>query len=206
MPRRLIINIRGANASGKTTLMRHFVANMGASLELRSPDNTKVDFQFCHQPAELAMPLCVIGKYDDSKYSGCDKIKSADAIEWAVRHAMTEFPGHHIMFEGFRVSKSYSRFAALRNELTQTGRVRWIWAFLHASHDLICERSEARREDTSRLIDKEELGRVVKQMNKTRRTVQQLWPEDEVTLDPLTSPDEVYQKLVKALQTFEMAD
>lgn len=205
MNKRLIVNIRGANASGKTTLMRHFMENVVNSLELRSPDNTRVDFQFAHAPGSLNMPLCIIGKYDASKYSGCDKIKSADAIEWAVKHAMEAYPAHHVMFEGFRVSKSYSRFAALRNELTRQYDVRWVWAFLHASHDLICARSEARREDTSRPIDKVELGRVVKQMTKTKRTVEQLWHEDAVTLDPNDSPDEVYHRLVVALQTMELS-
>lgn len=193
MTKRLILNIRGANAAGKTTLMRRFIGDPVGMIEMKAPDGTKVHFQASSTPG-LDLPCVVIGKYDDSKYSGCDKIKSADAIEWAVNEALRVWPHHHVLFEGFRVSKSYSRFAALRNTLSAAGET-YLWAFLHATHDLICARSEGRREDTSRPIDRDELGRVVKQMSKTRNTVLQLWPDEAITLSPVDTPDVVFTQL-----------
>lgn len=206
MTKRLTLNIRGANAAGKTTLMRKFLDDpLGVMdvVELKAPDGTKVHFQ-CTNVTELVHPVCVIGKYDDSKYSGCDKIKSADAIEWAVKHALEKWPDHHVLFEGFRVSKSYSRFADLRNLLSGGGEI-YLWAFLHATHDLICERSEGRREANSRPIDREELGRVVRQMDKTRRTVLQLWPDEAITLHPTDTPDVVFANLIDWLAEKEAA-
>lgn len=206
MTKRLTLNIRGANAAGKTTLMRKFLANPTEPVEViekRAPDGTKVHFQLSSVTG-LSRPVVIIGKYDDSKYSGCDKIKSADAIEWAVQHALEAWPTHHVLFEGFRVSKSYSRFADLRNRLSGAGET-YLWAFLHATHDLICERSEGRREANSRPIDREELGRVVKQMDKTRRTVLQLWPDEAITLHPSDTPDTVYANLIEWLADKEAA-
>lgn len=190
--KRVIVNIRGANAAGKTTLMRNFLGDPFNSHIFVAPDGTKVDFQST-DVFGLALPVVIIGKYDTSKYSGCDKIKSAEAIEWAVEHALKTFPDHHVMFEGFRVSKSYKRYAALRNRLAAQGEV-FLWVFIHATKELIFERAQARRED-GKEIDKKELESVVRQMNKTQGAVQFNWPGEMLSLDPMNPPLVVFERL-----------
>lgn len=201
MPNKLIVNIRGANASGKTTLVRNLLANASFSEQGQvAPDGTKMSWHRGYIPG-LELPVIVIGKYDDSKYSGCDKIKSVEAIEWAVREAAKE--DAHVVFEGFRVSKSYARFAELRNDLVRTSRVTWLWALLHAPEELIFARADARREATSRPTDRKELSGVVRQMDKTRRTVMQLWPRDHVDLRSEKSPQELYDQLIMQMKRRE---
>lgn len=186
MSRRLIVNIRGANAAGKTTLAREVLSRATATqaLDLGPMKGASVSGTMMYLPG-LKLPVFLLGRYDDSKYSGCDKIKSADAIEEAVRYMTRSTPDCHIMFEGFRVSKSYTRYAALRNELVREFGVTWLWVFLHLSHADVCARSEARREASSRPIDKKELQGVVNVMNNTRTKVRQAFPNDHLTLDPV---------------------
>ncbi len=200
--RRLIINIRGANAAGKTTLARRFLQEPLVDTMI-APDGTKVGFQTC-EVAGLKLPVNLLGRYDESKYSGMDTVKSAEACEWAVREALRR-GGAHVMFEGFRVSKSYARYAAMRNEIVRTSRVRWLWVFLHAPTELIWERAQARRED-GKLVDKKELEAVVRQMDKTRRTVDQLWPGEMLTLDPTKPPEDIYLRLLAEIAVREQGE
>lgn len=192
MPKRLIVNIRGANAAGKTTLMRHFLGDPFNTHQLVAPDGTKVDIQTT-DVFGLTLPVAIIGKYDASKYSGCDKIKSAEAIEWAIKECLRLFEDHHVMFEGFRVSKSYKRYAALRNELSAQGEI-FLWVFLHAPKELIFERAQARRDD-GKEIDKKELTSVVNTIGSSRQKVMFNWPDEHLTLDPLNTPLRVFERL-----------
>jgi thymidylate kinase len=208
VPNRLIVNIRGANASGKTTLVRQFIAHSAAAgLEVRLQDSTVVRGHLLSHPA-LTLPIAVLGLYDASKYSGCDKIKSADQIEEAVR-SLAQSDGlvdPHVIFEGFRVSKSFSRFAALRNELVKADpALTWLWALIHAPVGLIYERAAARRED-GKLIDKKELAAVVKQMDGTRTKCRQAWPNDVLTLDPTQPPEAVYERFLDEMVARERGE
>lgn len=196
---RLVVNIRGANASGKTTLARNFLKDQLDLITTTAPDGTKVDYQVCRVPG-LSRMVTLIGRYDESKYSGCDRIKSADAICWAVSQVTGS--ENHVLFEGFRVSKSYARFAALRNELVREHDITWLWALLHAPKELIFERAAARRED-GKLIDKKELTSVCGQMDGTRTKLRQAFHGDVLTLDPRRSPRELYTRLVDEMTARE---
>lgn len=209
-PRRLIVNIRGANASGKTTLARRFIpaATMGfdrLNMHLcTAPDGTEIRYSSIH-PEGLQLPVMVIGTYDESKYSGMDKVKSADAICYAVSWAAQTHGAHHTLFEGFRVSKSYARFAELRNSLVRETGQTWLWALMHAPVELIYERAAARRED-GKEIDHRELAAVVRQMDKTRSKVREAWPRDALTLDPRQPPEALYERLVGEMAARERGE
>lgn len=202
--RRLIVNIRGANAAGKTTLARQFHDPSTEGL-LGEFAGVKVRCTVKEVPG-LELPVMLVGTYDDSKYSGCDKIKSVEAIEGAIRAAAAG-GDHHVLFEGFYVSKSWARYAALRNELTRADpNLTWLWAFIHAPEALIFERSEARRSPDSRPIDKKELAGVVRQMANSRRNAMELYPKQEVlTLDPTRAPEVLYRDLVQRMAELEAA-
>jgi hypothetical protein len=208
--RRLIVNVRGANASGKTTLVRQFLAAAARLERLQLRVDPEGAFPgrwtdgFRLELPGLALPVIVVGAYDESKYSGCDKIKSADDIETAIRSAFSL--GGHVLFEGFRVSKSYARFAALRNELCRADPgLTWLWVLLHAPKELIFERAQARRED-GRLVDKKELAAVVSQMSSTRDKLRQAFPGDVLTLDPAKDPTYLYLRLLGEMAARERGE
>lgn len=202
--KRLIVNIRGANAAGKTTL----AANFHNPQEIREifwgeGGEVKSTYSVWRHPA-LELPVYLLGPYGKTKYAGGDTIKSADAIEGMVRQ-LAEAQSGHVVFEGFRVSKSYARFAALRNALVRETGATWLWAFLHAPKDLIWERAQARRED-GKLVDKKELEAVVRQMNKTRDTVRYIWPKDVLTLDPTQEREVLVRRLIDEMAARERGE
>lgn len=202
VPNRLVINIRGANASGKTTLARRFLAPNG-QFELGEFHGVKVKANRTLPLFDVHHPVYVIGTYDDSKYSGCDKIKSAEAITEAVSWAACELPGH-ILFEGFRVSKSYERFATLRNYVVNTMHNHgWLWVFLNATLPLIIERSNLRREEGSRPADEKELGAVVRQMDNTRRKVRAAFPGESIDLQVIDPVEYNFAAVVNEIRRRE---
>lgn len=210
---RIIVNIRGANAAGKTTLARQF-HNKEREFELGTFAGVKVKATL-KMVEGLSRAVLLLGTYDESKYSGCDKIKSKDAIQGAVWHAALESDpdgvvAHaHVVFEGFYVSKSYGPYVELRKQILRAsaiheGDIRWLWAFIHAPEALIFERSEARRSPDSRPIDKKELGGVVRQMANSRRNAMEIFPKQEVlTLDPTRAPEALYEDLVQRMAELE---
>lgn len=206
---RVIVNIRGANAAGKTTLARQF---HDKDREFLLGEFAGVKVKATLKMVEgLSRAVLLLGTYDESKYSGCDKIKSKDAIQGAVWHAALESDpdgvvAHaHIMFEGFYVSKSYGPYVELRKKLIKADPgLTWLWAFIHAPEALIFERSEARRSPDSRPIDKKELGGVVRQMANSRRNAMEIFPKKEVlTLDPTRAPEVLYEDLVARMAELE---
>ena len=206
MARRLIINIRGANASGKTTLARKFIEHgrfdgtTMLPMRIEGEPYSEVHSSSYYFPG-LSRSVRIIGPYDESKYSGCDKIKSIGVIKAAVRSA-----GHfsdHILFEGFRVSKSYGPTAELRNELVRSHKdLTWLWTLMDAPVELIYERAAARRED-GKPIDKEELAGVVRQMNNTKAKVKAAFPGEYLLLDPRCEPDFLFKRLLNEIKARE---
>jgi hypothetical protein len=208
--RRLIVNIRGSNAVGKTTLARMFLPEKTAGFDRLNEyfytheDGTKVAYSSAEIPG-LKLPVIVLGTYDASKYSGMDKVKSADAICGAVEHAAKTHGEHHTLFEGFRVSKSWDRYAELRNRLVREADVTWLWAMLNAPLELIYARSEARRDASSRPMDEKELAAVWRVMNNSRVKAKTAFPDDTVVLDAAQKPEALFALLVLAMRHREQA-
>jgi len=208
MTTRVIVNIRGANASGKTTLMRRVIGSAPYVDLGQFPDaQGKMGFVQGHQFSleGFELPFLVIGRYDASKYSGCDKIKSADQIEGVLRWAIDGGFAGHVLFEGFRVSKSWARFAAVRNWCVSNHHASWVWAFLRAEPELIFERSAARREADARPIDKEELAAVCRVMASTWRKAKVAMPRDCLDLDASQPTEVLYAQLLGRIKMLESA-
>lgn len=118
-----IVNLRGTNGSGKSTVARALLEDAGAY---------EVELAAHHSPAGKPRPvigymapardLIVIGPYR-TQCGGCDAVPTQDLICEAVRRAsgMAE----HVFFEGLLISGLYSRYRALSQELGG-----FTWAFL----------------------------------------------------------------------------
>ena len=107
---RLVVNIRGANGSGKTALVREVLkrkvedyppfeyipqrASKRAGKLTLWPVAKCVDKQLQH-------PIYVQGRYDVAT-GGCDREEDMDAIEANISRATKELDGH-VLFEGMCV-------------------------------------------------------------------------------------------------------
>lgn len=196
---RQIINIRGGNASGKTTQAWYFVEPESEDLLGSFPDKdgklTPVRFYTKAVPG-LELPVHVIGTYDESKYSGCDKIKSVDVVMGAVKHATLELPGR-VLFEGFRVSKSWGPYAELRNQVVRAAPVGWLWAMMAITYELTCERAQGRSPD--RELNLPELAGMCRQMNNTRIKAKAAFHGDVLELPSAEPQDNLHARLVDAI-------
>ena len=143
----------------------------------------------------------MLSKYDDSKYSGCDKIKSVGLVHALVTHAVAVLPGH-VLFEGFRVSKSWGPYADLRNRLMRAEPgMGWLWVLIHAPLELILERVVLRSAD--RVPNTPELKAMVSQLSNTRVKALTAFPGGVLVLDPREPPDALYRRLVERLAAEE---
>lgn len=197
--KRVVVNIRGANASGKSTLARLFHEPAG-QFELGAwPDkNGKQVAVSAYRTTVpgLELPVYLLGTYDHRKYSGMDTIDSADVTEEVVNTAARYLDGH-VIFEGFRMSKTWGRFATLRNRVVRDAGVDWVWWMLNASLELVIQRTEERRDAASTPTDRERLRLIVAEMNSYRIKAKALFHADTFTPDPgKLSPKELRDMLV----------
>lgn len=147
----MIINLRGTNGSGKSTVARHFIEVSTAITRHRTP----VDLVHYESGGKQRMvegyacetsfgPLVIVGPYK-TDCGGCDAIKTQDLVCTAVRNAAKLRPlGHterapHVLFEGVIVSTIFKRYLDLSRELGEM-----VWAYLDTPLDVCLARIQAR--------------------------------------------------------------
>lgn len=149
-----IINVRGTNGSGKTTIIRGLM-KMATKVEPVGPETRPLSYILTIPGVDA--PVAIIGSYVNVN-GGCDTIKTQDDICGRVRgHAGL---GHHVVFEGVLISVLYQRYADLDKELTADGH-KFIWGFLDTPLKVcvarIMDRRAARGDDrpldTSKSVD-----------------------------------------------------
>lgn len=101
----LIVQIKGSNGTGKTTMVK-LLGELSANwTHLEWPDGTIYATVFDD------INWVAIGKYDpDAKMGGCDLLPSVDAIKQAIADAMKMCPGYWVVFEGMMISTIKSTF------------------------------------------------------------------------------------------------
>ena len=107
-----LVNIRGTNGSGKTTIPRMLIS--------RSKRVKLVDVPFEGTNAVLTvledLKWVLVGKYSN-RNGGLDTIKSTSAIKNTVRVAVNDYPGYNIIMEGILCSTVVSTYVELFQEL-----------------------------------------------------------------------------------------
>lgn len=130
----MIINIRGTNGSGKTTIAEDLIKEYGPA-KLTSIQKSGKQILATFLPSAKLM---LIGPYPGG-CRGCDRIKTQDevcnAVEVAARYE------HNVLFDGVLVSTLYSRYAALATKLKN--RI-YVWAYLDTPEDICIKRIYAR--------------------------------------------------------------
>lgn len=94
-----VINIRGTTGSGKTTLMRSFMAKHDWTQAITISEGVVGHF---------SKDYCVIGPYTSSKFGGVDAIKRIEYVIPAIWKALEKRPV--VLFEGLLVSHSFQRW------------------------------------------------------------------------------------------------
>ncbi len=130
-----IINIRGCNGSGKTTVVRRFLERLECSA--LGPAGRPLGYRVDAAPWGVLSPIYVVGSYENA-CGGADGIKTQEEI--AERTARAHEFGH-VLVEGLLMSKS-SDGGVTAPALRDRGA---IFAFLDTPWEVCLERVLARR-------------------------------------------------------------
>lgn len=101
-----IVQIKGANGSGKTTIAKQLIA---------CSERVLVRLNKQGKPYATILPdlgWIVIGHYNpSSKMGGCDNMPDIASIKFAIRHCLALYPNYYAMlFEGMMISTIKSTF------------------------------------------------------------------------------------------------
>ena len=131
-----IVNIRGCNGSGKTTIVRRFLTKLPTE-PLGGKPGRPAGYRVDATPWGLQLPVFVVGSYENT-CGGADGIKTQEEIAERVVKAHEH---GHVLVEGLLMSKS-SDGGHVAPILKQHGA---IFAFLDTPWDTCLERVLARR-------------------------------------------------------------
>lgn len=131
----MIVNVRGCNGSGKTTISHTFFETYGPAEGIFEPNfRTKNERKaIAHR---LPGNLFIAGRYQ----AGCDGINYGGLKE-LVRALARE---GHVIFENVLVSGNAKGIHEYRQTMPEQ---QWIWAFLDTPEDVCIARVYARREE-----------------------------------------------------------
>lgn len=122
-----IINLRGTNGSGKSTVARALLAEGATPIELAPYITSGGALRAVTGYAVPSLGLTIIGPYR-TPCGGCDAIKTQDLVCESVRLAARL--SEHVFFEGVIISTLYSRYQSLSKEIGGL-----VWAYLDTPPD-----------------------------------------------------------------------
>ena len=131
-----IVNIRGCNGSGKTTIVRRFLERLPTT-PLGGKPSRPAGYQVDASSWGISAPIFVVGSYENA-CGGADGINTQQEIAERVTKA---HPLGHVLVEGLLMSKS-SANGHVAPILKQHGA---IFAFLDTPWDVCLERVLNRR-------------------------------------------------------------
>lgn len=100
---RKIVQVKGANGSGKTTIARQLIALSSNPTEVYSQDVMKGRKPYATLLPDLGW--VVIGSYPaGGKSGGCDTINQMDDVMMAIQVAAFTYDKHWILFEGAMIA------------------------------------------------------------------------------------------------------
>lgn len=131
-----IVNIRGCNGSGKTTIVRRFLEKLSVQ-PLGGKPGRPAGYQVDASPWGINAPVFVVGSYENA-CGGTDGINTQEEIAERVVKAV---PLGHVLVEGLLMSKSSNK-GHVAPILKEHGA---IFAFLDTPWDVCLERVLNRR-------------------------------------------------------------
>ena len=98
-----VIQIKGANGSGKSTIMYQLIQASGDA-QIKDLGNYQLTILD-------TLHMVLVGKYDGKLTSnGCDHIKTVQEMKNAIVNALALYPGYDVIFEGMLISTIKSTF------------------------------------------------------------------------------------------------
>jgi hypothetical protein len=209
VPNRLMINLRGAGGSGKTTtarfLLEHKVADLPPLDFTHRPGGSKGPAKPGQWPVAkcvvpgLELPVYVQGSYRQAQ-GGCDTCKDMDAIEALIWRAANEpeMMNGHIFWEGMMVSGSAERWSTFSTRVAREGLGHYLWVFLRMPKDELIRRVMER--NGGKMPQVQYYDENMKKQERSRNQAKALWGNRWVVdLDPLQPPADVYRQFVVAV-------
>lgn len=157
----MIINLRGTNGSGKSTVARALMGTDPEEVELAEFQTPAGKWRQVIGYRNPALGLIVVGPYR-TDCGGCDGVKTQDLICEAVTSAAKDF-NQHVFFEGVIVSTLFSRYAKLADEL---GRDEFVFAYLDTPLAVCLKRIQKR--NGGKPIKEDLVADKVRAINSTR--------------------------------------
>jgi len=133
----MIINLRGTNGSGKTTVVRGLMKRADAVYPIGK--TLKPDGYVIQLP-ELEDFVLAVGSYENT-CGGCDQVGTAEEVCSRIRKYAQQ---GHVVFEGYLATRTYGRYRDLDREHTKLG-IPFIWAFLDTPVEICVTRVQGRR-------------------------------------------------------------
>ncbi len=144
-----ILQIRGANASGKTTIVRQFIEHNGLALTFEKVGETELPFY-----VSADRKIAVLGRYDKTT-GGCDLFSGKAQVVSAIVYAARKLRAETIIFEGFIYGKSFA-FGNGLNGLAKILGYEYIGISLHRTIEsamrLLLERNGGKSFSTENLL------------------------------------------------------
>lgn len=128
-----IIQIRGNNASGKTTTVRQFVQRKNLEIEEISVKGKKTFIS-----TNKNHSIVVLGRYD-KKTGGCDLFENREHVFNTILYVVTTFRPEIIIFEGLIYSFTY-KFASDISDYMKNYKYKYQGICLYAPHKIAMER------------------------------------------------------------------
>lgn len=125
-----VVNIKGANGSGKTTIVHQMLQLSKEVSQLRTEDGTVI--ATCMDTIKWA----AVGPYYlDKKMGGCDIFETVDSIKQAILTTRQACPDYWIVFEGMMISTLKTTFYNFLVEMMQTDDIVPAFVILRADVD-----------------------------------------------------------------------
>ena len=197
---KLVINIRGANGSGKTAIIREVLkhkANDCPPHEYTPTRTSKRAGKITNWPIarcvdkRLSNPIYVQGRYDVAT-GGCDREEDMDAIEANIAWATKNLNGH-ILFEGMCVSKSGTRWLANAQNLDP--QVGFLWLFLQPPPEALFSR--ILRRNGGKEFNRKSVESTSRTVENIRQKVLAVLPNWVFNLDWVLPPRLIYEQFVQ---------
>lgn len=134
-----IIQIRGNNGVGKTTMVREFINANGSNCEITSVSVGPRKIE-CHKINDII----IIGRYDKAACGGCDAaIKTGEELKNTIAKIVRTLKPSIIIFEGVMYGKSYG-FTYEIYKYAQAIKADFVAICLEPSFDVSLERIYSR--------------------------------------------------------------
>ena len=132
----VIINVRGSNASGKTTAVREFIKSYG--------DDTAIEQVAGNIVTRCGSDAYILGRYD-KKNGGCDGYSGREQVLAAIKAVIKEKRPRVIVYEGMIYSKTVKMARDIAQMFAGQG-YRYKGIYLRCRFAEVIRRLEARNE------------------------------------------------------------